>query len=128
MAETPKVKLYCFFYEIKDNQMYRQDDDAELYKDDYFIHDENDETVYVQGWKIDKPQYNSDNEDEPFIYMYSLDGDVNRAMDLIREAIKANAEDTRKKLEYIEKVLKTFEEKQEYIKNKYSSKKEDSNG
>ena len=117
---TTVVKLYCFIYEIKENQMYRQDDDAEIYKDDYFIHDENDETIYVQSWKIDKPQYSEDTG-KPFLYMYSLDGDVNRAMNLMHEAVKKTIEDIMSKARVWQDTLKTFEEKQEYIKDKYPS-------
>ena len=128
MSKKSTVKLYCFIYEIEDNQMYRQDDNAEIYKDDYFYHDdEYDESIYVQGWKIDNPQYNNDT-DKPFIYMYSLNDDVNHAMELMHKSLEETVEEARKKLAYCEKILETFKEKQEYIKNKYPSKKEQESG
>ena len=118
MEDSKKVTLYCFIYEIKGNQMYRQEDKAEPYKDAYFIHDEDDETIYVEGWKIDTPQCNN-REDNPFIYMYSLNKDVHRAMELIRKSINESVQAAKKKHEELESLLKTFETKREYIKNKY---------
>lgn len=89
MEKNKKVILYCFIYEIKNNQMYRQEDEAELYKDDYFIHDEEYGTIYVQSYKIDKPQVaEHGNNDSPFIYMYSLQKDINRAMELIDKSLR----------------------------------------
>ncbi len=121
MEDTKKVILYCFIYEIKDNQMYRQEDEAELYKGDYFYRDDKtDESIYVQGYKIDKPQSNK-RTDHPFIYMYSLNKDVHRAMELISQSLKENLEEVKKKYEWMQNLVNTFEEKREYIKNKYSA-------
>lgn len=121
MEKSKKVILYCFIYEIKNNQMYRQEDEAELYKDDYFIHDEEYGTIYVQSYKIDKPQVaEHGNNDSPFIYMYSLQKDINRAMELIDKSLRESLDEAKKKFEQIQKMVNVFEEKQEYIKNKYS--------
>ena len=120
MEDNKKVTLYCFIYEIKDNQMCRQEDEAEPYKDAYFIHDENDETIYVEGWKIDKPQ-SSERTDHPFVYMYSLDKNIHRAMALISQSFKESLEDAKKKHEWMQNLVNTFEEKRECVKNKYSS-------
>jgi hypothetical protein len=118
MEKNKKVKLYCYIYRINDNQVYRQNDIAEFHKGAYFIHDENDETIYVDASKIDVPKVSED-EDDKFIYVYSLDNDVNKAMDLIHASIQQTLDELNKKASTMQGLLNAFEEKQEYIKNKY---------
>ena len=118
MKENKKVKLYCYIYRINDNQVYRQNDIADFYKGSYFIHDENDETIHVEANKIDVPKVSGD-EGDKFIYVYSLDNDVNKAMSLIHTSIQQTLDELNKKVTTMQSLLNVFKEKQEYIKNKY---------
>lgn len=118
MKKNKKVNLYCFIYKINDNQVYKQDDVADFYKGSYFIHDEDDETIYVDASKIDVPKVGGDESDK-FIYVYSLDNDVNKAMNLMHTSIQQTLDELNKKVSTMQNLLSAFEEKQEYIKNKY---------
>lgn len=75
--------LYCFVYDTKENKCYTDHYEADELNGDYFIHDDNDETILVQGYKIDKPQtYAGD------IYLYTFVNDANRATEVTEKYIK----------------------------------------
>lgn len=118
---TEEKLLYCFIYKIKENQMYRQEDKARFSNELYIWHDEEyDETIYVQDYKIDIPKVAKNGKDDsPFIYMYSLDKNIHRAMELISKSLKECLDEANEKVKQIQNIFDMFEEKREYIKNKY---------
>jgi len=124
MEDRKNVTLYCFIYKVNEDEMSRQEDKAEFYRGDYFIHDEDDDTIYVQGWKIDRPEMvrsDSDMDEERFVYMYSLNKDIHSAMKLIGALLKDTLKEVKDEYEYMQDIVSAFEAKQEYVKSKYSS-------
>lgn len=83
-------------------------------------------TLIVVTLHIEKPLLFDIGKHKPVmvIYMYSLNKDVHRALELIHKTLERTLNELKNKVEWYENFIKTFEEKQEYIKNKYPSEEE----
>lgn len=106
--------LYCFVYDTKENKCYTDHYEASELNGDYFIHDDNDETILVQGYKIDKPQtYAGD------IYLYTFVNDANRAMELIEWHIKDIVDAAYDELAKAKDILRRVTIKRGEVKEKF---------
>lgn len=116
------IKLYCFQYDANENMTYRRECDAEEYKNNYFIGDE--EHIMIPKEDIDKVKLYKDNQDK-IIYMYTFTDDVNSVLDdinlyLCNEIV--NAENTLQKMKDLQS--KFLKEKDRIAKKYPSGKKE----
>lgn len=109
-----KKTLYCFVYDTKENKCYTDHYEASELNGDYFIHDDNDETILVQGYKIDKPQtYAGD------IYLYTFINDANRAMELTEKYVKDIVDAAYNELAKAKDILKRVIIKRCEVKEKF---------
>ena len=119
------MKVYAFIYYFNTSEVYRQENEATGIMGDFFIRDEKyGDTVYVRGDNLDKPQIGKDGKDDsPFIYIYSLDDDVNKALELINDYFKETVELWKKKVTELELMWGKFEAKQREVAQKYPTGK-----
>ena len=125
--QESKVTLYTFIYYFNTSEVYRQENEATCKMGDFFIRDKKyDDTIYVHGYNLNKPQIGKDGKDDSeFLYVYTLDDDVNKAMKLMDDCFKRSVETLKKNLNKIELMWGSFEAKQREIANKYPTGKKE---
>ena len=114
------IKLYCFQYNVNENATFRQEFDAEEYKNNYFIDYEED--IIIPKEDIGEVKSYKDNQDR-IIYVYTFTDDVNTALESINCYLCNELFNAEKVLQTKKDLLSKFLKEKDKIAKKYPSGK-----
>ncbi len=120
-------KIYCFQWDITNNNVFRQEYDCYINEKSSFIHFELEDGRDISLNKSDVENENSIDavklDGNTILFIYTFTDDVNRALEMFNKKITEYVNKAKNELNFYENLLGTLVDKQEYIKNKYPSGK-----